>query len=223
MNSEPRRVWFALAVLGGVGALLACAPISGGAGRSVATAIAADWCWLKADLAWEVRDETRARSWSALAVRAAPHVDYFRLNAARMRAFDFAAWREAREPGAPAALRARWRAELGEEAIALVLAGGDQSAERLIEAGNLALYALRDVPRAADFYRRAAELPNAPWHAGRIHAELLRQSGRTREAVAWLKRWLPRLPADDPAAQRALVMARIAALERELGAPGEPL
>lgn len=200
-----------------------CGAIAGGGARGVAAALAADYSWLKANLGWEAHDEARARVWSALAVRAAPDSDYFRFNAARMRAFDFPAWREAREPAAPSAVRARWRVELGEEAIALVLAGGDRSAVRLIEAGNLALYALRDVARAADFYRRAAELPDAPWHAGRIYAELLRQSGHPREALAWLKRWLPRLPADDPAAQRALVMARIAALEREVGSPGEPL
>lgn len=216
MNSEPRTVGLSLLALVGAGALFACAPMVGGSGRSVATALAADWSWLKADLAWETRDEARARSWSVLAVRAAPQSDYFRFNAARMRAFDFPAWREVREPAAPPVLRARWRAELGEEAIALVLAGGERRAGSLIEAGNLALYALRDVSRAADFYRRAAELPDAPWHAGRIYAELLRQSGQSREALAWLKRWLPRLPADDPAAQRALVAARIEALEREL-------
>ncbi len=223
MNSEPRTVGLSLLVLVGAGALFACAPMVGASGRSVATALAADWSWLKADLAWETRDEVRARSWSALAVRAAPQSDYFRFNAARMRAFDFPAWREVREPAAPPVLRARWRAELGEEAIALVLAGGERRAGSLIEAGNLALYALRDVSRAADFYRRAAELPDAPWHAGRIYAELLRQSGQSREALAWLKRWLPRLPADDPAAQRALVAARIEALERELAPPGEAL
>lgn len=223
MNSEQRTVWLSLIALAGAGVLISCWPISSRSGRSVATAIGADWSWLKADLAWEARDETRTRSWSALAVRAAPYVDYFRFNAARMRAFDFPAWREAREPAAPAGLRARWRAELGEEAIALVLAGRERNAACLIEAGNLALYALRDVERAAEFYRRAAELPDAPWHAGRIHAELLRQLGRTREALAWLKGWLRRLPTDDPTAQRALIAARIAALERELGTPSEPL
>lgn len=218
MNSECRVAGLSLLALVGAGALFSWAPLPSGTGRSVASAVAADWSWLKANAAWETRDEARTRSWSALSVRAAPEVDYFRLNAARMRAFDFPAWREAREPGAPPALRARWRSELGEEAIELVLEGGERNPARLVEAGNLSLYALHDARRAAEFYRGAAELPGAPWHAGRIHAELLRQTGRTREALKWLKGWLPRLASDEPAAQRALVEARIAELERELGA-----
>jgi hypothetical protein len=223
VNSERGRRWLPLVVLAGAGALLSCLPMASRGGRSVVAALVADWSWLKTDLAWETRDETRTRTWSTVALRAAPGVDYFRLNAARMRAFDFPAWRETREPAAPAAVRARWRAELGEEAIALVLEDGERDAGRLIEAGNLALYALGDAARAAEFYRRAAELPGAPWHAGRIYAELLCRTGRAREALAWLKAWLPRLPADDPAAQRELVAVRIAELERSVGSTGEAL
>lgn len=223
MNSERRAGWLSWAAIAAAGALWSCGAWPADSGRSVGAAVFADWSWLKTDLAWEARDEARTRLWSAVAIRAAPGTDYFRLNAARMRAFDFPAWREAREPAAPAALRARWRAELGEEAVALLLSGGEHNASRLIEAGNLSLYALRDAGRAAEFYRRAAELPDAPWHAGRIYAELLRQTGRSREALAWLKAWLPRLPADEPAAQRALVVARIAELERQVGSNGEAL
>lgn len=186
-------------------------------------ALAADACWLRANLAWEQGDETAVRRWIEATTAAAPDVAYFRVNAARMLAFDLPAWRIAGERTAPAAVQTKWRAEAAEEAIRWLALGPAEDATLAIESGNIALYGLRDRARAAGFYRRAAELPGAPWHAGRIYAQLLRELGRDREALEWLREWLPRLPADDPAAQRALVLERIAALELELRSRGEPL
>jgi hypothetical protein len=208
--------WLPLIVLFGAGALLSRVSPSDRTARSILPTVVADWSWLKADLAWEAQDEASARAWSGAAIAAAPLVDYFRVNAARMRAFDFPVWRGTREPAAPESVRARWREEFADEAIELLLSGEEPTAECLIEAGNIALYAKRDAALAAGFYRRAAELPGAPWHAGRLYAELLRGMGRAEEALTWLRAWWPRLPADDPAAQRELVAARIVELEREL-------
>lgn len=205
-----------LAVLLGAGAALSRVAPESPPGRGLARTLAADASWLKANIAWERHDEVSARAWASAAIAATPESDYFRVNAARMCAFDFPVWREAFAPEAPASVRRRWRDELAEEALALLAMDPRPDAERLIEAGNIALHARRDPERAAKFYRCAAELPGAPWHAGRIHAELLRQTGRSREALAWLRAWLPRLPAGDPAAQRERVVARIAELEREL-------
>lgn len=183
----------------------------------------ADGCWVRLNLAWERREEPAVRRWMRNATAAAPDVAYFRVNAARMLAFDLPAWRMADEREAPAAVRAKWRAAAAEEAIRLLAAGRADDASLAIEAGNIALYGLGDRERAADFYRRAAELPGAPWHAGRIHAQLLRELGRDGEALEWLRAWLPRLPEDDPAAQRRLVLERIAQLELELRSRGEAL
>lgn len=217
VSSERTSCWLSLVVLLGVGALLSRVPVSADVtGGALAAALVADWSWLKADLAWEAHDEARTRSWSAVAVRAAPAIDYFRINAARMRAFDFPAWREMREPSAPASVRVRWQSECAGEAIALLLDEPEPGAARLIEAGNIALHAQHDPIAAAQFYRCAAEMPGAPWHAGRIYAELLRRTGQDRAALNWLRTWLPRLPVDEPTAQRDLVVARIAELERVL-------
>lgn len=190
------------------------APPDAGCRGSGWRALAADYAWLKANLAWEAQDEARTRVHTRMAVAAEPANDYFRLNAARMCAFDFGPWREARAPGAPGGLRAQWRLELAQEAIALLAAAPQPTPAQMIEAGNISLYRLGDREVAAEYYRRAAEMPGAPWHAGRIHAELLRELGRPQEALRWLRAWLPRLPGDDPEAQRALVEARIAELER---------
>lgn len=223
MSFEKRSWGLAVAVLLAAGAALSRVAPAAPALRGVLPRMIADWSWLRTNVAWEARDEARTRAWSEVAIAAAPELDYFRVNAARMRAFDLPAWREAAAPEAPAAVRARWREEAASDALALLLAGPEPGAARLIEAGNISLYAQRDPAAAAEFYRRAAEMPDAPCHAGRIYAELLRQTGRSREALAWLRAWLPRLPVDDPAAQCELVRARIVELERELALEREAL
>lgn len=197
-----------------LGALFAASPLLG--------ELTADVAWVRLNAAWERRDEPAVRALMGLTLAASPG-EYFRLNCARMVAFDLPAWRMREHPGAPESVRAHWRAQGGQEALALLQESGAVSANRWIEAANIALYGLGDRARAAELYRRAAERPGAPWHAGRIHAQLLRELGRDREAADWLRAWLPRLPADDPAAQRELVAARLADLELELRSRGEPL
>jgi hypothetical protein len=185
--------------------------------------LAADAAWLRLNLAWEARQAAEVRAWIRVTLAAAPRFDYFRLNAARMLAYDLPAWRAAAEPDAPAAVRARWGIAAAEEAEACLAFDSSASPTRWIEDANLALHARGDRALAAERYRRAAELPGAPWHAGRIYAQLLRELGRDGAALAWLRTWAPRLPPDDPSAQRELVMARIAELELELRSRGEPL
>jgi hypothetical protein len=85
-----------------------------------------------------------------------------------------------------------------------------------VEMANIHLRRPGGIARAAHFYRLAAEQPAAPYYAARIHAELLRELGRRREALDWLRQVYPALPADDPAACREVVLARIQALEQEL-------
>jgi tetratricopeptide (TPR) repeat protein len=94
-----------------------------------------------------------------------------------------------------------------------------ESAAVWVEMGNIHLYRRGDLVRAADCYRRAAESPNAPYYAARIHAELLCRLGRGREAYAWLCRLHPTLPDDDQAAMAGLVLRRIRDLEELLGVP----
>lgn len=185
--------------------------------------LAADAAWVRLNVAWEERRAAEVRAWQRLALEAAPGSEYFRLNVARQLAFDLPAWRRQEQPEAPVAVVVRWRREGAEEAMRLLLADGRPGPAELVEAANIALYALEDRARAADLYRQAAETPGAPWHAGRIHAQLLRELGRDREALDWLRAWAPRLPADDPGAQRELVWRRIADLELELSSRGEPL
>jgi hypothetical protein len=60
-------------------------------------------------------------------------------------------------------------------------------------------------------------LPDAPYYAARIYAELLVGLGREAEALAWLERQLVTLPANDPAARREVVVERIQWLKVRVG------
>ena len=179
----------------------------------------ADWFWLRANRAWEARDEQDARLWLRLTVATEPSSSYFRANAARMIAFDFPRWAEARDRSMPLAVRRARNARYATEALAWLFerGAGELAARDWIEAGNISLYGQEDLALAAGFYRTAAELPDAPWYAGRICAALLERAGRPCEALVWLRQWAPGLPADDPAAGREIVMAWIARLEDQCG------
>jgi hypothetical protein len=50
----------------------------------------------------------------------------------------------------------------------------------------------------------------------RLHAEVLRRAGRKAEALAWLVKLHPTLPAGDDGAAADVVLGRIRDLEREL-------
>lgn len=176
----------------------------------------ADGSWLMAYLSWQRQEEQPVRHWLGVALAAEPASTYFRVNAARMLAYDVPAWRELRSPEAPAAVVAQWRRAAADEALDLLLPAAQDQAQLWIEAGNLALHARGDWELAATCYGRAAALPDAPWYAGRIYARLLHENGRTAEAVEWLRHWLPRLPENDPAAARKLVALRLEELEEAL-------
>lgn len=182
-------------------------------------AVAADVCWLRAYEAWRVQDEAltellirRTLSWD-------PRPQTFWVNGARMMAHDFPAWRTAGDPAAPAAVQAEWRRNGARAAIGLLEEGlrrRGPDAVLLCEIAGHHWHGLGDIAAAAAYYREAAALPGAPWHAGRLHAEALLRLGRRKEARDWLRTLLPQLPAVDPAAQRAIVAERLAQLEREL-------
>ena len=183
--------------------------------------LAADFVWLKANLAWEHEELATTRAWLDLVVAVDERPDYFWLNSARIIAYDLPVWRQRAQPDAPLAVRERIREEQAQQAL-------DFLSRALAERGaNAALYAemagihwrvRHDSAQAAKYFRRAAETPGAPFYAGRIHAELLTSLGRKREARDWLRLWLPQLPAGDPDARSGVVAARLADLERELAA-----
>ena len=174
--------------------------------------------WLRTNQAWERQDAAGTTALLQLTVVADERPLYFWLNGARMLAYDIPTWSATAEQ--PVAVQ-RKTAAAGVAAAQGFLAAGLRvhpgSPELLIELGNIQLRAGGDRAAAAELFRRAAEQPGAPYFAARIHGELLRELGRPQQALDWLRKILPGLPAHDPAARRDVVEQRIKALEEQLG------
>jgi tetratricopeptide (TPR) repeat protein len=199
-----------LATLAGAGSLPA---VLGG----MRTVVAGGF-WLRANLAWERRDEAATVAFIELTVAADERPGYFWQNGARMIAYDLPEWLPAT---VPAPVRQREVEARACQALALLekalrWRGPDPAV--YVEMGNIHLRRRGDLEAAARCYRLAAEQPGAPYYAARIHAELLCAAGRPAEALAWLRQVWPALPADDPAARREAVRERIRALEVQLAA-----
>lgn len=169
-------------------------------------------CWLRTNLAWEVRDEAATIAWIEVTVAADPDVDAYWLNGARMVAYDLPTWPALRDP--------RHRQGCIERSLRLLEDGlrvRGPDAALLIEMANIHRWARGDLEAAAVHYRRAASVRGAPYYAGRIYGELLVALGRPAEALDWLRHLRQVLPADDPAARIPVVEARIRALEAGQG------
>lgn len=203
--SVPKEQLVSLAGRGGTLAVL-------GGMRSVV----ASGFWLRANLAWEQRNPVETTALLELTVAADERPLYFWLNGARILAYDVPAWPPA---VVPLAVRQRASEEQAHMALGFLEKGlrwHGPDAELYVEMASIHLRRLGDLESAARCYRLAAEQSGAPYYAARIHAELLSELGRPQEALLWLRQVLPKLPADDPAARRPVVLERIKALEQEL-------
>jgi hypothetical protein len=188
-------------------------------------ALVADAIWIRMYVLWERRDLPGTQSLIQLVTAIDPRPIYFWVNGARILANDLAAWRVEADGGyekVGPAVEARINREQGSLAIAHLGAAmtyHPASADLWIERANIELHRMRDLPAAAESYRRAWEQPRAPYYAARLHAEMLRRAGRKTEALEFLVRLHPSLPPNDDGAARDTVLERIRELERELGIP----
>lgn len=188
-------------------------------------ALVADGLWLRTYLAWSAGDLPATQTLIRLVTMVDERPLYFWLNGARMLAYDMTQWRLARAGAAgpvPAGVRARIKAE--QAAIALhylerARRRHPHSAELVVEMANIQLNLRADPAAAARCYREAAEMPDGPYYAARIYAELLRRLGRPREAYVWLRHLHATLPPDDEAAMAGVVLQRIRDLEEVLAIP----
>lgn len=189
-------------------------------------AVAADFLWVRTNAVWEDQDLAGTQALIRLVTIVDPRPLLFWINGARMIAYDMPVWRidAARGIGAevPRAVQVRITREQAAAAIELLERAVSHHPDEplvVIEHANIVLRKLGDLEQAAALYRRAALMPGAPYYAARIHAELLRQMGRHREALDWLVAVHRRLPADDPRALWELVFDRIRELEDVLQVP----
>lgn len=188
-------------------------------------ALVADGVWLKLHLSWEQRNLPATDSLVRLVPAIDPRPVYFWLNGARIVAYDFTAWRVQAAGGYDALTSAQQEQISHEQARRAIahLAAARQfhpaEPDLWIEQASIELNRLHDTAAAATSYRKAWELPHAPYYAARLHAEMLRRLGRNAEALAWLIQLHPQLPPTDDAAAADLVLERIRDLERKLGVP----
>lgn len=188
-------------------------------------ALVADGLWLKTYRAWSAGDLPATQILIHLVTVVDDRPLFFWLNGARMLAYDMTEWRLAKIGAAgpaPAAVRRR----IADEQAALALRYLEAARRRhpdnaalCVEMAHIHLNLRADVAAAARCYRQAAELPDAPRYAARVHAQLLRRLGRPREAYLWLCRLHATLPARDPEAMPDVVLQRIRELEETLAIP----
>ena len=187
-------------------------------------ALAADLLWLRANASWERNDLSGTQAALRLVGAVDPRPVAFWLNGARMIGYDLPYWRIevlGGEAALPATVVRHVHEEQARAAIAhLKKAFAHHPDHPLlhIEIANLLLQKLGDRPGAAERYRLAALQPAAPFYAARVHAELLRQLGRERDAYDWLVALHPTLPPEraNPHAMADTVLARIRELEEKL-------
>jgi hypothetical protein len=188
-------------------------------------AVTADFLWVEMNSEWEAEDLPATHKLIELVTTIDPRPLYFWINGARIIAYDMPHWRYRVGGGfenIPAAVRARIDHEQAWSAIALLERGLVTHANHpllLLEIANIHLRRRGDLQTASEYYRLAATMPGAPFYAARIYAELLKQQGRLRDALAWLRSVHPKLPANDPTANADVVLHRIRELEQALSVP----
>ena len=201
-------------------------------------AIVADFFWIKTNSVWENNDLPGTQTFIKLVTAIDPRPLYFWQNGARMIAYDMPNWRIVAEGGYNAVPQARQR-QIDKEQSAVALkylneARGYHPESPLVyvEIANVYLNRLKDNESAAAAYKKAATMPDAPYYAARIYAELLKKMGRNGEAYTWLKELYATLPkAAAPsrgitayqveAAMAPIVLDRIRELEQELHIPDQ--
>jgi hypothetical protein len=188
-------------------------------------ALVADGAWIQMYTQWERRDLPATETLLRLVTAVDPRPVYFWLNGARILAYDFPAWRIEAAGGyetVPAEAQRRLAHEQARIGLAHLAAGRafhPASVELWVEQANIELNRLGALEAAAESYRRAWELPGAPYYVARLHAEVLRRAGRKAEALDFLVRLHPALPPAGAGAAADVVLERIRELEGQLGVP----
>jgi len=190
-------------------------------------ALVADFAWIRMYTIWERRDLPGTEMLLRLVTTIDPRPVYFWLNSARITAYDFPFWRVLAAGGfqsVPEDVQQRVSHEQARSALRgleTAMRFHPGSVELWVERANIELNRLGDLNAAAESYRRAWELPGAPYYVARLRAEVLRRAGRRAEALEWLTRLHPTLPPADEGAAADVVLGRIRDVERELGVPKE--
>jgi len=187
-------------------------------------AIMADFLWIRTNTIWENRDRVKLDAMIRLVTTIDPRPDFFWLNSARMIAYDVPNWRIQSEGGyfdLPEARQQEIDREQSEQAFALLETAREfhpDNSKFYLETGQIYLNRLKDNVNAAKWYLTASEMPDAPFYAARVYAELLRRDGRNKEAYEFLKELYAKLP-NVKLAQKPVILDRIREVEVVLKIP----
>lgn len=189
-------------------------------------AVTADFLWVRTNAVWEEQDLPATQTLIRLVTTVDSRPLIFWINGARMIGYDMPVWRldaaAAKGGPVPRVVERRIVEEQVQAAMDLLERARTYHPDEpllLIEMAGLKYRKLGDLAGAAELYRQAALMPDAPYYAARIYAELLKQLGRDREAYDWLVSVHRGLPADDPMALSGIVLGRIRELEDKLHIP----
>ena len=187
-------------------------------------AILADFLWIRTNTIWERKDRAKLDSMVRLVTMLDPRPDFFWINGSRMIAYDVPNWRIREEGGYSDVPEKRQQAinlEQSAQAFDLIDQALDfhhGNAKLYLEKAQIYLNRLKDDANAAKWFLKASQQNDAPYFAGRIHAELLRKQGLDKEAYDFLKNLHNELP-DTPFAQKGIILERILDLEKTLKIP----
>ena len=187
-------------------------------------AILADFLWIRTNTIWERKDRAKLDSMVRLVTTLDPRPDFFWINGSRMIAYDVPNWRIREEGGYSDVPEERQQAidlEQSSQAFDLIDQALDfhpGNAKLYLEKAQIYLNRLKDDANAAEWFLRASQQDDAPYFAGRIHAELLRKQGLDAEAYDFLKNLHTELP-NTPFAQKGIILERILDLEKTLKIP----
>lgn len=187
--------------------------------------VLADFIWLQGYHYWEQHDQPDTEAMIYLASTLDPRMLTFWDNGSSEIGLDIPAWvyRDATLPRdqQPAAYEKARIVQAG-RALAFLDRGlqfhpGDFTL--LKDQATLYDNNLHDLPKAAEKWRMAAEADDSPFFAGRLYVRHLVKLGKKMEAYDYLKKIYPRLPADAPDAQKAVLWDWIVGLEHNLQLP----
>lgn len=190
-------------------------------------ALVANALWLRGAYAWEKNDLPQTQTMIKLTTTVDPRPLYFWQNGSRIIAYDIPSWRIEARGGydvVPEAVQRQFDGEQAKVGLALLRKGLEFHPDDpllYVEIANIYQRRLKDVATGAEYYKKAADQPNAPYYAARIYAELLRNLDRKQEAYDYLRQLMPTLPDDDAFAMKWVVYDRIRELEEELSIPQE--
>ncbi|MCH6255751.1 hypothetical protein MLD52_04285 [Puniceicoccaceae bacterium K14] len=184
--------------------------------------IAANLIWLDMNGSWEKQNINETLAKIELATATDPRALFFWLNGARVVANDMPAWvianqglDQEKHPNTVKALNLKF----SEKALELIengLVAHPGNFELMVDRAVIHWKKREDLEEAAKSFLEIATMPNSPYFAGRLYAELLVELGRTDDALSYLKSIYSSLPDDDIQAMKPFVAERIRQLEIKL-------